>query len=160
MEDVSPLEADPEFMTGNVEIVIRRVGEVGPIVKLKCDNIIIKKKHAANTLSKLMKRSGLTNKIKISGRPPLKLVVLFINRKLAQSITAAQQNNHIFSTCFLAHHVATDLVSESLSILLIQRTLSSKCDPPICGHIHLVTHSLEEIRDSRGISKLPQMQLS
>ena len=35
-----------------------------------CDNIIIlKKKHAANTLSKLMKRSGLTNKIKISGRP-------------------------------------------------------------------------------------------
>ena len=70
MKDVSPLEADPEFVTRNVEVVIRRVGEVGPIVKLKCDNIIIiKKKHAANTLSKLMKRSGLTNKIKISGRP-------------------------------------------------------------------------------------------
>ena len=87
MKDVSPLEADPEFVTGNVEVVIRRVGEVCPIVKLKCDNIIIKKKHVANTLSQLMKRSGLTNKIKISGRPPLKLVVLFINRKLAQSIT-------------------------------------------------------------------------
>ena len=71
VEDVSPLETDAEFVTRNVEVVIRRVGEVGPIVKLKCDNIIIiiKKKHAANTLSKLMKRSGLTNKIKISGRP-------------------------------------------------------------------------------------------
>ena len=51
MEDVSPLEADPELVTGNVEVVIRRVGEVSPIVKLKCDNIIIKKTHAANTLS-------------------------------------------------------------------------------------------------------------
>ena len=155
MKDVSPLEADPEFVTGNVEVVIRRVGEVCPIVKLKCDNIIIKKKHVANTLSELMKRSGLTNKIKISGRPPLKLVVLFINRKLAQSITAAQQNNHIFSTCFLAHHVATDLVSESLSILLIQRTLSSKCDPPICGHIHLVTHSLGKSGILRGSPNYP-----
>ena len=41
VEDVAPLEADPELVTRNVEVVIRTVGEVSSVVELKHEDIII-----------------------------------------------------------------------------------------------------------------------
>ena len=35
VEDVAPLEGDAQLVAGNVEVVVRGVGEVGSVVKLK-----------------------------------------------------------------------------------------------------------------------------
>ena len=35
VEDVAPLEGDPELVAGNVEIVVRGVGEMGSVVELE-----------------------------------------------------------------------------------------------------------------------------
>ena len=44
VQDVSALEGDAELVTGDVEIVVRSVGEVSPVVELKyvlCETFLL-----------------------------------------------------------------------------------------------------------------------
>ena len=35
VQDVAPLEGDAQLVAGDVEVIVRSVGEVGPVVELK-----------------------------------------------------------------------------------------------------------------------------
>ena len=64
------MERDAELVTRDVEVVIWTVGEVGPVVELQ-----IRRRYHQEEIGcqhfepDNKKRSGLTNKIKICGRP-------------------------------------------------------------------------------------------